>query len=507
MALHFHEAHPAQAGLEVAPQDGQPWLEVRETLNLDNKEVVVAKSSERSSSDLEAYLPASPSSKPAEAAQDTRSTQPKRRRLIISGVLVVLLVVVAAVLGGVLGSRVAATGSADREASLDSGGGDGAPQESPTARAKGASSATPTTGQPSATPATELVRRGSALSVTGMRKSDGGLHILLFYQDNREKLRYSQCDTRRLNGGNGTCWGGSTSFSSLARPAAQFAASSLVYGSLYNAQTELFYTGENSRLLGCNINSAKTPPVGEDSVNAMDITTGTNSSLAAYWPWTIYQDSELGLHHVRNQLLSGWSPASAWDNNKINVAAIAGSKLAIVPMSSNFSRIALKGGYAVFYQARDGHLAVHVTDLDSPELDPTYPLSWPTAIPSILLPPLSPIAAFSVARPQDKQQRVDTHVLYLDASSNINVLYTRMSSSGSPTWRTSQPAALQGVDPDTSIACLNMATSPRTSTEFEQLLEEPSESTNRCYFQRGGRLVEARYDGADWVIAGEVPLS
>jgi hypothetical protein len=123
------------------------------------------------------------------------------------------------------------------------------------------------------------------------------------------------------------------------------------------------------------------------------------------------------------------------------------------------------------------------------------------------MPNLSPIAAFSVARPQDAQQRVHTHVLYLDASSNINVLYTRLNSSGSPTWRTFQPAALQGVDPDTSIACLNMATSPNTSTQFEQLLEQASESTNRCYFQRGGRLLEARFDGADWAITGEVPIS
>jgi hypothetical protein len=231
MALHFHEAH--EAGLEVAPQNGQPWLEVRETLNLDNKEVVLTKRSDRSSSDLEAYFPTTSSSKPAEPAQGTRSAQPKRRRLIISGVVVVVLVVVAAVLGGVLGSRVASTGSADKEASLHSGGGDEAAQESPTAGAKGSPSITQTTGQPNATPGTQLVRQGSALSVTGMRKSDGGLDIFLFYQDDRDNLRYSRCDTRPLDGGNGT-WGSSTSFSALARPGAQFAASSLVYGSRYN---------------------------------------------------------------------------------------------------------------------------------------------------------------------------------------------------------------------------------------------------------------------------------
>ncbi|KAK0614710.1 hypothetical protein B0T14DRAFT_570614 [Immersiella caudata] len=146
-------------------------------------------------------------------------------------------------------------------------------------------------------------------------------------------------------------------------------------------------------------------------------------------------------------------------------------------MSANFSRIALKGGYAVFYQVPSGRLVVSITDLHIPELDPSYPLSWPPGLPSIPLPDLSPIAAFSVARPQDEQQRADIYVLYLDASPNINVVFTD-TSSGSPTWKTTQPPALRGVDPDTSIACLNMATSPRTSTVLEQLLEPASESTN-----------------------------
>jgi hypothetical protein len=122
------------------------------------------------------------------------------------------------------------------------------------------------------------------------------------------------------------------------------------------------------------------------------------------------------------------------------------------------------------------------------------------------MPNLSPIAAFSVARPQDEQQRVDTYVLYLDASSNINMLFTD-TSSGSPTWKASQPPALRGVDPDTSIACLTMATSPNSSTGFEQLLEPASESTSRCYFQKGGEVLEARFDGKDWAIAGKVPIS
>lgn len=93
---------------------------------------------------------------------------------------------------------------------------------------------------------------------------------------------------------------------------------------------------------------------------------------------------------------------------------------------------------------------------------------------------------------------------YLDASSNINVLYTD-TSSGSPVWRTSQPAALRGADPDTSLACLNMATSQVGADGSPKLLELASADT-KCYFQRGGLVMEARLDRGDWIVTGNVPI-
>jgi len=128
------------------------------------------------------------------------------------------------------------------------------------------------------------------------------------------------------------------------------------------------------------------------------------------------------------------------------------------------------------------------------------------ALPTISIPKLSPIAAFSVARPSDAQQRVNTYVLYLDASLNINMLYTD-TSSGSPVWKSLQPAALKGVDPNTSIACLTLATTRSNAAQSEQLLEPASGSANRCYFQRSGR-VEAQLDGdrGCWTITGNVTI-
>jgi hypothetical protein len=131
----------------------------------------------------------------------------------------------------------------------------------------------------------------------------------------------------------------------------------------------------------------------------------------------------------------------------------------------------------------------------------------PPALPPIALPNNSSIAAFSVARAADPRQRVDTYVLYLDASSDINMLYTDSSTSGSPTWRNLQPAALRGVDRDTSIACLTMATSPGGLSRAAILLEQVLEDNTSCYFQKGGLVMEAKLSGRDWVIVGRVPMS
>lgn len=128
----------------------------------------------------------------------------------------------------------------------------------------------------------------------------------------------------------------------------------------------------------------------------------------------------------------------------------------------------------------------------------------PSDLPSITLPRLAPIAAFSVARADDPQQRVDTYVLYPDASSNVHMLYTD-SSSGSAVWKTTQPAALRGIDKDSSIACLTFSTSNQNAANSAILLEPASEE-NKCYFQKGGQIMEAKLKGIDWEVTGNVPI-
>ncbi|KAK1750419.1 hypothetical protein QBC47DRAFT_120912 [Echria macrotheca] len=482
----------SHSGLEVVPPNQlpqQPGLEVRDNLYHDAKELVIPKYPETYTGESPvSSLPPPPHSE-YHAPPDAR---PRRKRMwIIIGGLIALVVVLAAVLGGVFGSRAAKSAS-DSDSAAKNG------TASPDATAG------PSPGSNSTTSPLKNVRQGSALTVAGWRKPDGNIEKYLFYQDPTDGLRYSRCNSTQPLAGQDSCWGPSRSFFSFSQPNSQLGVGLLIFATRHQPQVELFYTGESTRLLGTNFNDQSKPSVAEDSVTEMEIVTGVNSSLTSYWPWTIYQDGSGGLLHVRNQLGGGWSPASIWDVNRINITAMMGTKLAMVPLSANFTRIAVKAGYAVFYQALDGTLSVAATDINSPERDPSYAVSWPTQLPPITMPKLAPIGAFSVARPSDGLQRVDTYVLWIDDSSNVNMLYTD-SSSGNAVWKTKQPTSLRGLDKDSNLACLNMGTSPQNAANTPILLD-PASDEIRCFFQKGGLIMEAKLDGTDWTVTGSVPI-
>ncbi|KAK3331805.1 hypothetical protein B0T19DRAFT_86885 [Cercophora scortea] len=430
---------------------------------------------------------------PPPESKPTQTGVSRKRVWLIAGVLLSVLVVVGAVVGGVVGSRAAANKSASTSD----------PSQS---------TATPTTtaSSPTSTSTTlvtlQSIRQGSALSVTGWRKSTG-VEISLFYQDRQNGLRRSKYDTSiRTFSANESFWGASTSLT-VAQPISgtTLGASTLLFGTVFQPQTELFYNGPSARVLGVNMNTAYTPELITDSINDVQIFSGLNSSLASYWPWWIYQAPDGKLVHIRNGLVDNFGPSATWGTTTLNVTGLPATRLAIVPLSTNFSKIAVKGGYAVFYQDTDSRLAVSITDINSTELAPDYALSWPTDdFPSITLPKYSPIAAFSTARPADKSERVNTYVLYLDAASDINMVY--IESSDPSSWKTSKPEALKGVDRDTDIACLTMATSNYNAAGLETPLEQAS-SESKCFFQRGGELIQAVLDGTDWVVNGTVPLS
>lgn len=85
------------------------------------------------------------------------------------------------------------------------------------------------------------------------------------------------------------------------------------------------------------------------------------------------------------------------------------------------------------------------------------------------------------------------------------MLYTD-SSSGSPVWKARQPAALRGIDKDSNLACLTFSTTLASSVGSAILLETASEEI-KCFFQKGGQVVEAKLvDGEEWEVTGNVPI-
>ncbi|KAM7209075.1 hypothetical protein V8F20_000684 [Naviculisporaceae sp. PSN 640] len=489
----------------------QPGMQVAYESGLEHWDEFYAGGKEATTPDHSHYHSGSGSDAPELVTSETRpqGKSAKRKRILwIIGALVALIVILAAILGGVLGSRAGKSNpTTTRENTKPTGDGtdsDSSPTVSPTSKTETNISGSKT------------MRQGSSLAVTGWRNADGVIEKYLFFQSPQDDL-YMMEWKQSKPGSDGT-WKAPVSFNASAEPDTRLSVSLIVYSDYFTPQIELFYTATSSRLLGTSINDQTVPKFNDDSINSMQILTGTNSSLSSYWPWTIQQDSDGALRHVRNKLGgSDYSPQSEWDVNRIeNVTAprhLPGTSLAVVPMSTDFERIAWKAGYGVFYQGVDGRLNVQVTDLYSPAIlaEEGYHLSWPVELPSIMMPKRTPIAAFSVARGNgDKYGRVNTYVLYIDEIFDINVLYTDTSGSiDEPLWKVAQPKELKGVDEDSSLACLTMATSPYGPTGGPIPLEPGTEETMRCYFVRDGKVMEVMLKtgtATDWSVVGNVPI-
>lgn len=124
------------------------------------------------------------------------------------------------------------------------------------------------------------------------------------------------------------------------------------------------------------------------------------------------------------------------------------------------------------------------------------------AFPSIALAAGGSFAAFTTARADSSEGRVNTYVLYQEVSSRISMAYLDNDSE----WATTQPEALSSADNGTDIACLTMPMTQVDESEDELNLEEASSQTNRCYFQRGGYVREFVLSGTEWIELGTIPM-
>ncbi|KAF2489917.1 hypothetical protein BU16DRAFT_471572 [Lophium mytilinum] len=208
------------------------------------------------------------------------------------------------------------------------------------------------------------------------------------------------------------------------------------------------------------------------------IPTGSDSHLASYWPFILYQDAGMGVHEV----VYDCRFPNCWFNRTLNETAYDGADFAIVPALQNLAEM------NILYQEGDQKL------MSMGRNSTTGDLTAASAF-SINLPAAASFAALTVVRPSSDNTALNTYVLYQDSAGTIQVVWNDDASS----WK--GPAtfpAFNDADNGTSIACLTQA------SFFTDTPLQPNSPLSRCYFQVKGALREVSLNGSDWEVVGDV---
>ncbi|CAH0025438.1 unnamed protein product, partial [Clonostachys rhizophaga] len=233
-----------------------------------------------------------------------------------------------------------------------------------------------------------------------------------------------------------------------------------------------------------------------DSINYKAYQALEGSSLAAYWPYVLFQ-SRLGLLQVIKY-------ASGWTTQISSIRARDRSAIAVVPTSRNYTEVSTAGRIAVFYEDQDMKLSVWEDPLGMGQGTKfANQTAWNSSFPDIKLYG-SPIAALAVAASSDDaDSKIHTFVLYYGRDDKIQQLRREGAEND---WQLSTPGAFKYADPLTSIACvtgpawmngLTPDEKPNEVRDSDRLLEPASDLT-RCVFLSGGNVMETRLDGVDW---------
>ncbi|KFA55615.1 hypothetical protein S40293_11436 [Stachybotrys chartarum IBT 40293] len=502
----FDPHDPIHTGLQLAP-DSSPQVK------WDNGKEVV-------SSHSHAVLP--PTYAKAGGAHDFQDDAAPtkrpwyRRTWVIIGAAIAILVVIGAVVGGVVGTTVGSQASSEEEQNQLEGTDGANPASSTTSSASTLPSQTSTSSVASASPTG--IAPNSPL-VAAAWQVDDNYDVFLAYHDPDGNLAYTTAS--------GSDPADETSWSSPQRPEPEYP----VYGNTplamsilpqvpegtsnsRNIQLEWFFVNETSRINGVNYNAGNSAAgFRDDSINQERFNALGGSNLAAYWPYILYQRQDSGLDLILHT-------GVAWQGYNTGLEALAGSKLAIVPVSRNATLIRVSGWWGVLYQAEDGRLC---SSVDATTAETTGSLGdlkelWQSSefcnsrcrwifhvnnagFPSITIPERGPFAAFSVAAPTSSDpDKVNTFVLYQDEDNDFQQVWFDRDEGG---WQTSSPQNLRDADEASPITCVTAPTWAHVQEFGERILGTASELT-RCYFHKDGVVVETRLDGLSWTRPVEV---
>ncbi|KAI0848914.1 hypothetical protein F5Y00DRAFT_237047 [Daldinia vernicosa] len=398
----------------------------------------------------------------------------KRWVLWAIGGAVVLLLGIGATLGGIMGSRAHWSVSYDgTESNITSNG--------------------TSTSPPKSTP-TQSIKVGSRLAVTGYR-TDADYGVRLFFQDQDNQIRFTDKEHVSAN------WTKTTVLDTLLYQPMENG--SIAAGSYLFADPvpnlEFFYEDKDGIIRGQNFNfefeKGKFPPKGEPgSINTYPLQTAGKTRISCYFPYIASQDASNAIRWttLRGQNASDLS-APWWVNDtNWNIKASEGGGMVVLPIAQTYENA---GG--IIYRSNEGMLSLKIRDGLESSNDG---VAWRKGALSKKIPADTPIGAFSVGRPYDNNNQVNTYILYQDDDGIIQVVWQDDDTG----WKGPQTYdALDGAEKGADIACLTPGAYEPANIGISR-----EQDMNRCFFRiGGGKVKEVWFNGTNWVSVGIVPIT
>ncbi|KAI9148247.1 hypothetical protein HJFPF1_12075 [Paramyrothecium foliicola] len=448
---------------------------------------------------------------PAEVG--TREKRSYRRWWMVAGIVVTVLIIV---LGVTLGLR-SANKSPEPTTPPEDAASNEEDSESTMMFPSVASSTLSSTSTTSTTlPTPTSIAPRSPLAVVGVQQ-DEEYRVIVAYQEAKGALRFSSQGGIE---GASQSWGPPQPLrGAYAQSEDAGIALSAVSGDDLASKIEagylLYHIGDDSA-----IHSMQMTDGGEGFVSSGEGGEGSaamaNSNIAAYGPWMVFQTllGDLKISRISEQ-------SKDYRDYTFPFKPVPGTKLGILFLDVTTTEELQDLRLLVLFQRENKTITAHEYgeswDMsgDRPSYSGAYSKPWRGWYPDALLtadftahanrliegPDLElPLgASFTAFKAQDGD-KTRMFVLYVDENNNIQQL--RQDDEG--TWEQSSPQVFEAVDEGTNISCI--------SRQFEDLNKEWNEwytaarHLTRCYFQRGGFLIETQLNVADWVEMGPVPM-
>ncbi|XDG04340.1 hypothetical protein ABKA04_003955 [Annulohypoxylon sp. FPYF3050] len=384
----------------------------------------------------------------------------KKKLWIMIGVLAAVAILIGVIVGAVVGSRSSKNGATGAESSNSN------------------SNSTSSSGD-GKTVNTTAVRPLTRLSVTGRRLPGNGFTSRLFWQGGDNHIRTSGYSST------GGTWSTPLVFSGLdAKPGTPIPAT--IY--LAFPQFQVYYLNSSNTFRGINFGEDETVPKSDSINDRLAFTVDDGSQMSAYWPYIIYQNSNLTFHRqVYDSGGSGYfnDTMQSWFNPEAVPMGDNKTGFAVVPTVKEF-----KGPYAagIAYRDLNGRLSVFSFGGDDTGI------SWDTGSPNIAIPAQTAIGALAVGRPNTNS--TNTWILYQDENNKIRCVYQDDANG----WK--GPVDVGDADAGTDIACL-------TESVYNQPTQTSlSEQTDmrRCYYQYKGVIQEKRLTSSTWIDGDTIPM-